>query len=103
MTTTPLDIDAAMKLASEAFQPYGCVTSANPEDDSFGFTVMSSAGAEVLAVPHVPRTQYANPLRLCGVIEQARLDLLHKGCHLDPWTMPYITDPSAIPETPPNY
>lgn len=98
-----LNIDTAMKLASDAFQPYGCVTSANPDDDSFGLSVMSSDGTQVLAIPHVPRTQYAQPVRLCGVLEQARLDLIHKGCNLDPWTMPYITDSSAIPETPPNY
>lgn len=101
--TDQLDIDTAMKLASEAFQPYGCVTSANPEDDSFGLSVMNAEGQEVLAIPHVPRTQYGQPLRLSGVLEQARLDLTHKGCHLDPWTMPFITDASAIPETTPNY
>lgn len=98
-----LDIDTAMKLASEAFQPYGCVTSANPGDDSFGFTVMNDDGGTVLNIPHIAQTQYANPLRLCGVIEQARLDLTHKGCNLQPWAMPYITDPSALPETPPIY
>lgn len=98
-----LDIDTAMKLASDAFLPYGCVTGANPGDDSFGLSVMNAEGQEVLAIPHVPRTQYAQPVRLCGVLEQARLDLSHKGCNLDPWTMPFITDPSAIPETTPNY
>ena len=98
-----LDIDTAMKLASEAFQPYGCVTSANPGDDSFGLSVMNAEGREVLAIPHVPRTQYGQPLRLSGVLEQARLDLTHKGCNLDSWTMPFITDASAIPEITPNY
>lgn len=98
-----LDIDTAMKLANDAFQPYGCVTSANPDDDSFGLSVMNAEGQQVLAIPHVPHTQYAQPMRLCGVLEQARLDLTHKGCHLDPWSMPFITDPSAIPEITPNY
>jgi len=101
--STPIELDIAIKLAAGAFQPYGCVTRANAADDSFGFSVLNSEGAEVLSIPHIPRTQYADPLRLAGVIEQARLDLSHKGCHLDPWSMPFILDPSAIPETTPNY
>lgn len=103
MTTTLLTQDNAMRLAADAFQPYGCVTSPNAEDDSFGLTILSVSGNEVLSVPHIPRTQYADPVRLAGVLEQTRLDLTHKGCNLDPWSMPYITDPSSIPETPPNY
>ncbi len=103
MTTTLLTLDNAMRLASDAFQPYGCVTGANAEDDSFSLTIMSLSGNEVLNVPHIPRTQYADPVRLAGVLEQMRLDLIHKGCNLEPWSMPYITDPSAIPESPPNY
>tara|TARA_A100001391_G_scaffold190173_1_gene162277 strand:+ start:2187 stop:2348 length:162 start_codon:yes stop_codon:yes gene_type:complete len=50
MTTTPLSLDNAMQLASEAFLPCGCVTSANPEDDSFGFTVMNGSGEEITRV-----------------------------------------------------
>ncbi|WP_313513361.1 hypothetical protein [Pseudomonas sp.] len=103
MTTTPVEIDNAMKLATEAFLPLGCVTSANTDDDSFGFTVMSEGGSELLGVPHVPRTQYSDPIRLAGVFMQARQDLKKKGVELDDWEMPFITDDSAIPETPPNY
>lgn len=101
--TERIDMDTAMKLASDAFQPYGCITGANPEDDSFALTVMNSDGTTLLSISHVHQTQYANPLRLNGVIEQARLDLAHKGCHLQPWSMPWIIDPSNLPETPPNY
>jgi len=101
--STPIELDIATQLAAKAFQPYGCVTRCNDADSSFGFSVKNSQGTEVLNIPHIPRTQYADPMRLMGVIEQARLDLEHKGCHLDPWSMPYILDPSGIPETPPNY
>ena len=100
---TPLSLDLATKLTADAFQPYGCITSANPNDDSFSFSIRKEDGSEVLSVPHVPRTQYADPVRLAGVLGQTRLDLEHKGCHLEPWSMPYITDPDAIPEITPNY
>jgi hypothetical protein len=103
MTTTPVEIDNAIKLATEAFLPLGCVASANPEDDSFGFSVMSEGGSELLGVPHVPRSQYADPIRLAGVFIQARQDLKKKGIELDAWQMPFITDASVLPETPPNY
>lgn len=101
MTTTPLSLDNAMQLASEAFLPCGCVTSANPEDDSFGFTVMNGSGEEITRVAQV--RDYADPLRMAQVIEQTRQELIDKGCTLDPWSMPFITDDSAIPETTPNY
>lgn len=101
MTTTPLSLDNAMQLAAEAFLPCDCVTSANPADDSFGFTVMSGSGAELARVAQV--RDYADPLRMAQVIEQTRQELLAKGCTLEPWTMPFITDDSAIPETTPNY
>ncbi len=101
MTTTPLSLDNAMQLAAEAFLPCGCVTSANPEDDSFGFTVMSGSGEELVRVPQV--RDYADPARMAQVIEQARQELIGKGCALDPWSMPFIADASAIPETTPNY
>ena len=95
MTTTPLSLDNAMQLASEAFLPCGCVTSANPEDDSFGFTVMNGSGEELARVAQV--RDYADPLRMAQVIEQTRQELIDKGCTLEPWTMPFITDASAIP------
>jgi hypothetical protein len=100
---TPIDIDNAMKLVSDAFVPCGCVAGANPEDDSFGFTVMAANGQALLNIARVERTQYADPIRLAGVIQQARMDLEHKGCVLQPWEMPFIIDPTGIPETPPNY
>jgi hypothetical protein len=100
--STSLDIDIAMHLASEAFSPYRCNAHQNG-DDSFTLSVRNSDGGEVLNIPKVPRTQYSQPLRLVGVIEQARLDLTHKGCQLEPWAMPFIPDPSGLPETPPIY
>ncbi len=40
---------------------------------------------------------------MAQVIEQTRQELIDKGCTLEPWSMPFITDDSAIPETTPNY
>jgi len=103
MNTQPMTLDDAMQLVTEAFLPCGCVTSANPDDDSFGFTVMSSSGAEMLRVPSVPREEYSSAQRLGSVIEQARLDVEDKDQRLEPWTMPVLADDTGIPETPPNY
>lgn len=102
MSLTSLSLDNAMHLASEAFLPYGCITSANPEDDSFSLTVMNSAGQEVLRVTDINRGRYADPDRLARELEQARHELEHQGCSLDPWTMPMLRDDSAIPAAP-NY
>ena len=103
MSDRTLTIDDAMQLVSEAFLPCGCVTSANPDEDSFSFTVMTGNGTEVLRVPSVAQADYSSPQRLGSVIEQARLDVEDKEQRLDPWTMPDITDGTGIPETPPNY
>ncbi len=103
MSNQTLNMDEAMQLVSEAFLPCGCVTSANPDDDSFGFTVMSSSGSELLRVASVSQEEYTSAQRLGGVIEQARLDVEDKEQRLEPWTMPAITDGTGIPETPPNY
>lgn len=103
MKNQPLTLDDAMELVSEAFLPCGCVTSANPDEDSFGFTVMSGNGIELLQVPRVGRDEYCNPQHLGGVIEQARLDVEDKDQRLEPWTMPALADDTGIPETPPNY
>lgn len=51
----------------------------------------------------VPNSDYTDPQRLGGMLEQARLEAEDKGCRLEPWTMPNITDGTGIPETPPNY
>ncbi|MCF7203105.1 hypothetical protein [Pseudomonas oligotrophica] len=103
MTTTALTLDNAMKIASEAFLPYGCVTGANPDDDSFGLTVMNGDGEELLRVPRIDRQHYADPLRMAETLEQHRRELHRKGCALDDWSMPFITDDSAIPAITPNY
>ncbi|WP_462378946.1 hypothetical protein [Pseudomonas sp. Marseille-QA0892] len=101
--TTPTDIDHAMNVTSQAFQPYGCVTSANAEEDSFGFSVLDTQGEPILDIARVTRTQYEDPTRLADVIQQARQDLEKKGCELQEWSMPFIIDPQGIPETTPNY
>jgi hypothetical protein len=103
MSTQALNLDEAMQLVSEAFLPCGCVTSANPDEDSFGFTVMSGNGTELLRVPSVSRDEYSSLQRLGGVIEQARLDVEDKDQRLEPWTMPALADDTGIPETTPNY
>lgn len=103
MSTRTLTLDEAMQLVSEAFLPCGCVTSANADEDSFGFTVMADAGGEVLRVASVSRDEYSNLQHLGSVIEQARLDVEERNCRLEPWTMPASLDGSGIPETPPNY
>lgn len=103
MSNQALNLDEAMQLVSEAFLPCGCVTSANPDEDSFSFTVMSGGGSELLRVPSVAREEYSSLQRLGGVIEQARLDVEDKEQRLEPWTMPALTDDTGIPETPPNY
>src|SRR5690606_7446089 len=94
---------SAMRLAVDAFQPYLCTTCRATDQDAFGFTVSSVSGATLLTVPVISHFQYAHPLRLAGVLEQARLDLTNRGCALEPWSMPYIPDPECLPETPPNY
>src|SRR5690606_24045206 len=103
MSLTPLSLDTAMRRTAEAFPPYLCTTERAAGQDAFGFTVRSITGAQLLNVPQVSHFQYAHPLRLAGVLEQARLDLTHKGCHLEDWHMPFIPDPDSLPETPPNY
>lgn len=95
--TTPLSLDAAEKLVVDAFTPLGCVISANPQADSFGFSVIGQEGEEVLAVPEVTAAQYSDPLQLKGLIEHVREELSQHGQSLDSWEMPFITDPDALP------
>jgi hypothetical protein len=95
--TTPLSLDAAEKLVVDAFLPLGCVISANPQEDSFGFSVLGHEGEEVLAMHQVGYDQYADPLKLKCVIEQVRAELTQHGQALDHWEMPFITDPDALP------
>lgn len=103
MSDQALTLDDAMQLVSEAFLPCGCVTSANPDEDSFSFTVMDGSGKELLRVPSVSREEYSHAQHLGSVIEQARLDVEDKAQRLEPWTMPALADDAGIPETPPNY
>ncbi|WP_313304755.1 hypothetical protein [Stutzerimonas balearica] len=64
---------------------------------------MNGDGAEVLRVAQIEREAYADPLRLAETIERTRQELRLKGCQLEDWSMPFITDASGIPETTPNY
>ena len=63
--------------------------------------------ADAAPAPEFPASlewlNLTDPLRMAQVIEQTRQELIDKGCTLEPWTMPFITDASAIPETTPNY
>ncbi|GGL94561.1 hypothetical protein ACFQDN_00035 [Pseudomonas asuensis] len=95
--TTPLSLDAAQKLVVDAFIPLGCVISANPQADSFGFSVIGQDGEKALAIQEVTADQYGNPLQLKDLIEHVRQALIQQGQALDPWEMPFITDPDALP------
>ena len=99
--TTPLTRNTAMRLASEAFVPYGCKAQAHEEDDSFSISIHDLHGQQVHGIDHILSTQYDSPARLAVVIEQARADLQRQGRNLDPWAMPYVPDPETVPETPP--
>lgn len=101
--TTAISRNTAMRLASEAFVPYGCKAQAHDADDSFSLSVHDLHGQQVLSIEHIQSTQYANPVRLAGVIEQARTDLQRQGRNLNPWAMPFIPDPEVLPEAPPVY
>ncbi len=101
--TTPITRNTAMRLASEAFVPCGCKVRSHEADDSFSLTVHDLQGQVVLSIENIQSTQYANPLRLAGVIGQARADLQRQGRNLDPWAMPFIPDPEVLPEAPPVY
>lgn len=99
--STALTLDDALQVVADAFLPCGCVTSANPDGDSFGYTVMSGSGHELLSVTAVPRSDYSNAQLLAGVIEQARQELGDIGCELEPWSMPVDPDgglPQNVPE-----
>ncbi len=96
MSLTSLSLDNAMHLASEAFLPYGCITSANPDDDSFSLTVMNGAGEEVLRVADITHGRYCDPDRLTRELQQARQELEQLGCRLDPWTMPLLRDDGVV-------
>lgn len=103
MSDQTLPLDEAMQLVSEAFLPCGCVTSANADENSFGFTVMDGSGNEVLRVASISQEEYSHAQQLGSVIEQARLEVEDRDHRLEPWTMPAISDDTGIPETPPNY
>lgn len=98
-----IPLDTAMQLTSQAFLPYGCNARAAHDGQHFGFDVTDLRGHTVLSVASVSALQFSDPLRLAGVLEQARLDLAHQGRNLDPWSMPCITDPDVLPQTPPRH
>ncbi|TWI55546.1 hypothetical protein IQ22_01470 [Pseudomonas duriflava] len=95
--STPLSLDAAEKLVVRAFVPLGCVTSANPDGKSFGFSVLNAQGEQVFALAEVTSAQYGNPMALKCLIEEARQEVIQKGETLNAWEMPFITDPDALP------
>lgn len=92
MATPSFTLDEAMSIASQAFLPYRCVTLPHAEDASFAMRIHDDADREILSVPHVARSQYSDPVRLAGMLEQARLDLSKDGYSLLPWSMPFQPD-----------
>ncbi|MBB3103696.1 hypothetical protein [Azomonas macrocytogenes] len=103
MNPSTMSLDSAMKLASEAFLPYSCVTCTNAGEEGFKLAIMSIDGEKVLQKAHLSRDEYSNPVRFFDAIEQTRHHLEDKGRHLNPWKMPFILDDTGIPEMPPNY
>ena len=75
MATPSFTLDEAMSIASQAFLPYRCVTLPHAGDASFAMHIHDDTDREILSVPHVARSQYCDPVRRAGRLEQARRDL----------------------------
>ncbi|MFC5697093.1 hypothetical protein ACFPU0_16175 [Pseudomonas sp. GCM10022186] len=98
--STPITRHTAMRLACEAFVPYGCKAQAHDSDDSFSLSVHDVQGQQMLSIEHIPSDQYGDLASLAGVIEQARAGLQRQGRELNPWTMPFVPGREALPEAP---
>jgi hypothetical protein len=88
MSGLPFSCEEARAIVELAFLPLRCETPADTDDASFAIRVYGPDDRPVLSVAHVARSQYESPLRLAGVIEQARLELSKDGFALEPWSMP---------------
>jgi hypothetical protein len=92
MSRTHLTLDQARQLVCQAFLPLRCATEADREDASFSLKVSDEAERTLYAIAHLARSQYSEPIRLAGLIEQARLELSKDGHALYPWSMPFQVD-----------
>ncbi|WP_252273025.1 DUF1652 domain-containing protein [Pseudomonas subflava] len=84
-----LSLEEARRIVEQAFLPHACATLADHDDASFSFRVADDSEVELLSQAHVARSQYADPTRLAGLIELARLELSKDGYELTPWSMPW--------------
>ncbi|AHL75755.1 hypothetical protein CH92_11860 [Stutzerimonas stutzeri] len=88
MTTQRIALDEAMRISEMAFLPCHATTKANNDDASFSLRVTNAASDELLSIPHIARSQYADPVHLAGLLEEARLQLSKDGVPLSAWSMP---------------
>ncbi|WP_314408116.1 DUF1652 domain-containing protein [Pseudomonas kuykendallii] len=92
MSTTHLTLDEARRIIDQAFLPLHCTTVAGREDASFSLKVSDKSGRALCSIAHLARSQYSEPIRFAGLIEQARLELSKDGHALYPWSMPFQVD-----------
>ncbi|WP_413043733.1 hypothetical protein [Pseudomonas sp. YJ42] len=88
MTALRLALDEAIRISEMAFLPCHATTQVNNEDASFSLRVINVAGDEIMSIPHIARSQYADPMHLAGLLENARLQLSKDGVPLSAWSMP---------------
>ncbi|QGZ31527.1 hypothetical protein [Stutzerimonas stutzeri] len=88
MTVQRLSLDEAMRISAMAFLPCHAVTRADNEDASYSLRVIDAAGDEILSIAHIARSQYADPVHLAGLLENARVQLSKDGVALSAWSMP---------------
>jgi hypothetical protein len=88
MTVQYLVLDEAMRISEMAFLPCRATAKADHGDASFSLRVINAAGDEILSISHIARSQYADPVHLAGLLENARLQLSKDGVSLSAWSMP---------------
>ena len=88
MTAQRLDLDEAMRISEMAFLPCHATAKADRGDASFSLRVINAAGNDILSISHIARSQYADPVHLAGLLENARLQLSKDGVSLSAWSMP---------------
>jgi hypothetical protein len=92
MSTPHLTLDEARQIICQAFLPLHCATEADREDASFSLKISDDNERILYSSAHLARSQYSEPIRLAGLIEQARLELSKDGHALYPWSMPFQVD-----------
>ncbi|WP_028240977.1 hypothetical protein [Stutzerimonas azotifigens] len=89
MPHVPLSLEEATGISEMAFLPLRAETVVDLDDVSFSLKVVDDLGNALLSIAHIARSQYADPVHLAGMLEQARLELSKDGHLLAPWSMPY--------------